>query len=125
MNRSAEKKRPSGIGTLAILQAISGFIILILGFISISILPAVGGLLILYGMFSIFIADGLWKGKGWAWILCIISAGIGIIWGLVNLPGGIVYIIVNLLIIYYLTQPNIKAFFGKAIYVSSNQTSPE
>ena len=80
---------------------------------------------------------GLFKSKGWAWtitiILSIISIAISIIFGITGgvlslsnvntmdgsnslLSGIIVTIIgiaIDVVIIYYLCRPNVKAFFGK------------
>jgi len=43
----------------------------------------------------------------------MVFAILGIIIGLITLPGGIVRIILDGLIVYYLTRPYVKRFFGK------------
>ncbi len=82
---------------------------------------------------------GLLKGKGWAWtitiVLTIISIAVQIVSGITNsiftasitdggnsvaagFMGQIIGIAINLIILYYLYRPHVKAFFGK----SSNKT---
>ena len=83
-------------------------------------------------------AYGLWKGKGWAWIISIIVLFIGIAVDIIsvsitstgilsntgsNLLGdnasGIVSLAINAFIIYYLYRPHVKAYFGKTTPMSS------
>lgn len=134
-----KRERPLGITILAILEAIGGIIyltgILIIGlflemisefvpatlpragflkgFLGLIILVAAIVLLIL-GLISFLLAYGLWTGKGWAWTLTFIFSIIGILLGLVSLPAVIITILINVVILYYLTRPHVKAFFGKA-----------
>jgi hypothetical protein len=134
-----KRERPLGVTILAILEAIGGIIylagILIIGlflemirefmpgampeagflkgFIELIVLIATIVLLIL-GLVSFLLAYGLWTGKGWAWTLTFIFSIIGILLGLISLPSGIISILINVLILYYLTRPHVKAFFGKA-----------
>jgi hypothetical protein len=134
-----KRERPLGVTILAILEAIGGIIylagILIIGlflemirefmpgtmpgagflkgFIGLIVLIATIVLLIL-GLVSFLLAYGLWTGKGWAWTLTFIFSIIGILLGLISLPSGIISILINVLILYYLTRPHVKAFFGKA-----------
>jgi len=69
---------------------------------------------VLIGIVDLVIAYGLFKGSGWAWMLCLIFAVISIVFGILTFPVGIIVIIFDALIIYYLTRPNVKEFFGKA-----------
>lgn len=80
----------------------------------------VGGVLVMFaviavilGLASFLIAWGLWRGAMWAWSAAIILAVLGVILGLLTLPSGIITIIISILIIYYLTRPHVKAFYGK------------
>ena len=73
----------------------------------------IGGVLTILGLVGFLLAWGLWTGKSWAWIVAIIFAIIGIISNLVTLPAGVVGLILNGLIIYYLTRPAVKGFFGR------------
>ena len=74
----------------------------------------IGGIIIVIGLVNFAIAYGLLKGLGWAWILSLIFAVISIIFGILMFPIGIVAIIFDALIIFYLTRSNVKVFFGKA-----------
>ena len=112
---TTSKSRPTGVTIIAVLNIISGIIMLIGGFglaaIS-SILPtmttidpnasgqmalagllgpagvALGGILIILGIISFIVAWGLLKGKGWAWSLTMILSIISIIISIVSLVGG-------------------------------------
>jgi len=77
----------------------------------------VGVVFIVVGLVAFVLAYGFWTGKGWAWILGIIFAIIGIVLGAVSLvgsPASIVGIVLNIVIIYYLTRPHVKEWFGRA-----------
>ena len=74
----------------------------------------IGGILMVIGIANLIIAYGLFKGRNWAWMLCLIFAVISIVFGILTFPAGIITILFNALIIYYLTRPNVKEFFGKA-----------
>ena len=80
------------------------------------ILSALSFLFLVYGVISIFLAYGLWKGRGWAWTWTLTSAIIGLATSIIALGVGIGMIGVasNALTIYYLTRTEVKAFFGKA-----------
>jgi uncharacterized membrane protein (DUF2068 family) len=112
----SQKHRPLGVTIIAILLIIAGIISLVGGLILLIVL--VGFIFLALGIAYLVMAYGLWKGKGWAWSISLILAGIGVIMGIVyiiqdNLAGGIVSIIINGVIIYYLFRPNVKAFFGR------------
>lgn len=141
-----EKKRPTGVMVIAILQTLVGlgsvgfgFILaatyaflgsrigsvgasgsggvsfsggLLGGFLIVAGI-IIGGILVLIGIVDLIIAYGLFKGSGWAWMLCLIFAVISIVFGILTFPVGIITIIFNALIIYYLTRLNVKEFFGK------------
>lgn len=74
----------------------------------------IGGIIIVVGLVNFAIAYGLLKGLGWAWMLSLVFAIISIVFGILMFPIGIVAIILDALIIFYLTRSNVKAFFGKA-----------
>ncbi|MEM2084234.1 MAG: hypothetical protein QXP60_09790 [Nitrososphaerota archaeon] len=134
-----KRERPLGVTILAILEAIGGIIYLagillinlflgmMMGFMPEEIpeMEFFGGflgmialvvsiVLLILGLVSFLLAYGLWTGKGWAWTLTFIFSIIGILLGLVSLPAGIITILINIVILYYLTRPHVKAFFGKA-----------
>jgi hypothetical protein len=117
--------RPFGVSIIAILNVISGIIMLIggVGLAAVgSALPtmttvdpnaggqmalvgllgggaaAVGAVLIVLGIVSFIVAWGLFKGKGWAWTVTIILSAISVIMGIVSLVGGNFGAIVNIII---------------------------
>ena len=76
-------------------------------------------LLLVNGLVSFALAIGYLDGGGWAWTL-------GIIFGLINIVGSVVEILVGLpisivgiifsaVIIVYLTRPSVRAFFGRGL----------
>jgi hypothetical protein len=136
------KNRPTGVTVIGVLQILSGLGSLGLGFILavtyaflgslmasgsegvtfsagfggfLAVAGAIiGGILVLIGIASLVIAYGVFKGSGWAWMLCIIFAVISAVFGILTFPLGIITILFNALIIYYLTRRNVKEYFGKA-----------
>ena len=142
-DRKLGKKRPTGVTVVAILEALGGISSLAAANIVMSIFAMmseviegvtgrvvsgfgilggflavvgglVGGILFLVGIADFFVAYGLLKGSSWAWTLCLVFAIIGIALGIILLPIGIVSIIADAIIAYYLTRPHVKEFFGKA-----------
>jgi Predicted membrane protein (DUF2127). len=136
------KTRPTGVTVLAILEIIGGIFSLLaaaalfalgalvggvgmemgeelpgLGFLAGALAALLGGVFIITGLVAFLLAYGFWTGKGWAWILGIVFSIIGIVLGVVSLignPASIVGILINIVIIYYLTRPHVKEWFGRA-----------
>jgi len=77
-------------------------------------LVAVAAVAFIVGILYIAVAYGFWIGAGWSRMLAIILSILNIIGGLITLPAGIITIIIFGLIIWYLMQPYVKAFFGAA-----------
>ncbi len=134
---SFERSRPLGITILAVLAAISGILSLLGGVTLAALGPMMasmlaeqggygmmgvfGGMVIIFGAFLVIIgildlivAWGYWTGQGWAWVLGVILSIIGVIMGIVQITGGgIVGLILNAIILYYLFQPHVKEYFGR------------
>ncbi len=123
-------ERPLGIVILVILQVIGGIFWLgasasafmgagvaamvpVFGWLAGGILILLGLIALFLGLLSFFVAYGLWGGRPWAWTLAILFAILGVIMGILSLPGGILNILIGIVIIYYLTRPHVKTFFGK------------
>jgi hypothetical protein len=133
--------RPVGVTILTILQIFSGIGDLIIGAVLL-ILAVLAGLVVGgalatavflldfvvmgLGIFSFGLAYGLWTGKGWAWILSVIGAIIGIVLGVLTIAlslvggsrilaslGSLVPIALYALILAYLSTRNVRAFFGR------------
>ena len=135
------KNRPTGVTVIGVLQILAGLGSLGLGFFLaatyaflgslmasgsegvtfsagfggfLAVAGAIiGGILVVIGIASLVIAYGVFKGSGWAWMLCIVFAVISIVFGILTFPVGIITILFNAFIIYYLTRRNVKGYFGK------------
>ena len=93
----------------------AGFLVLggTLGGIFAALGVVLGGIMLILGLFQLFVAWGLWTGRKWAWILALIFGVLGVIFAIINLPSGIISLLINGVIIYYLFTPQVKAFFGR------------
>ena len=125
MSTTTSKTRPTGVTIIAILNVISGIVMLAggVGLAAIgSILPtmttldpnasgqlavagflgvggiAVGGILIILGIISFVVAWGLLKGKGWSWSVTMILSIISIVIGVISVVAGSIGSIVNIII---------------------------
>ena len=123
--------RPTGVAILAILEAFVGVYYLITGFgefvaaavirsLALSgithdvmtMIPRVlGTMLIIVGLLSILLAWGIWTGKGWARMVALVFAIVAIILSLISLH--FVGLVIDVIIVYYLTRQNVKQFFTK------------
>jgi hypothetical protein len=107
-----QPQRPTGVVILTILEVIAAVYTLFAGAaagtllaFAAPVLAGLGGLFILIGLVELLLAWGLYTGKNWARIVAIIFA----ILGLLAIPIGT---IISIIILYYLTRPHVKAFFG-------------
>jgi hypothetical protein len=123
--------RPTGITILSILAGISA-LFLILGGLALviggsllasvaggtggGILGALGGLLgvflLVWGLVYAVATWGLWTGKPWAWTVTFGLTALGLVISVVGF--NIIGIVIDAAILWYLWQPAIKAFYGKA-----------
>lgn len=93
-------------------------------------MPMLGGAAVGFGAFmlalgiaALVIAYGLFKGRGWAWTAAVVLSIIGIALAVLQIatslafgdPSGIISLIINGVILYYLYRPHVKAYFGKAV----------
>ncbi len=76
-------------------------------------LMAVAAIALIFGALHLVVAYGFWTGAGWSRWLAIVLSILGILGGIIALPGGIVSIVIYGVIIWYLMQPYVKAFFGQ------------
>lgn len=115
-----QRERPFGVTIIAVLAVLGGIGSILLGFI-VLIIPILGiilgGIFVIIGLSYFAVAYGLWKGFNWAWILTILVSALGIVVGLasimIGIGGSLVFIIVNVIIVYYLFRPDVKTYFGK------------
>jgi hypothetical protein len=124
----AVKVRPTGVTILTVLYALESLLVIFGGVALIGLGGAIAGSLgaaigaiigipmILIGLVMLFVTYGLWMGKGWARFIAIIFVILSL---LVNLagalglsPSSIIGLLINLLILWYLFQPNVKAYYA-------------
>lgn len=74
-------------------------------------LMVVGIVLLILAILGFIMTWGLWSGKSWARLITMILAVIGVFTGLFNLPGSLISILIDVVILYYLTRPHIKAYY--------------
>lgn len=112
--------RPTGVTILSVLAFLQGLLLLVggatmlvlgsaipgLGALPAGVLAGVGGVFVLIGLVYFLAGWGLLTGENWAWILSIVLAVIG----LFAFPIGTV---ISIIILYYLTRPKVKRFFGR------------
>jgi len=127
--------RPFGITLLAVLHVLQALFFFLGGIVLITlgafirrglfglprflngVVSLIGVVVIVIGLLYLGLAWGLWTGKGWAWILSLVLAAMGLIVSLISLVRGgfgtIVVLILDAIILYYLFRPNVRAFFGE------------
>ena len=78
----------------------------------------ISSIIAIVGIIYILLGVGCFKAWPWVWIVGVILTALGLLFGLVTLVMGgysaIVGIIIAAIILYYLFQPQVKAYFGKA-----------
>ena len=74
-------------------------------------LTGIGLVLLILAILGFIMTWGLWNGKSWARTITMILAAIGIVTGIFSLPGSLISIVIDIVILYYLTQPEIRAYF--------------
>lgn len=123
--------RPTGVtvlGILAILAGLGGLIggAALLGLSGVvastypggaAVAAVIGAVLLIIGILELVYGIGFFGGKGWAWTLAMIGSVLNIVFGIVSLAfgstGSIFGLIISIIILYYLTRPHVKAYFGK------------
>ncbi|MDD1724081.1 MAG: hypothetical protein LUQ07_03005 [Methanospirillum sp.] len=117
--------RPLGVTIIGILWILLGLLLLLAGLglgTLLAILTAglgvmVGGSIVLLGLITLALGVGCFQGWSWIWIVGVIITGLHLVLGLIGLlfTGGasIVSLIISAIILYYLFQPNVKAWFGQ------------
>ncbi len=119
------KERPSGIVLLVSLEFISAILNLGITFYLLTLTYFPGNSILyfsVFGVITLILAYGLWIGKRWAKTITFILSIVGILFWLSNLLGiltispssfltSIINLILNGVIVYYLTRPHIKDYF--------------
>jgi hypothetical protein len=126
--------RPLGITIIAIILAVSGVFLVLVGMEALGVtslgLGAVaeaagisGGAQVIGGVLSIIVAGGIFTLAGWAWMLAVVVLFIRIavdIFAVVTHGAGstlgigaITNLVVSAVILWYFQRPGIKAAFGR------------
>lgn len=110
-------ERPTGVQILAVLEILGGVIGIVVG-LSVGSSFGMGTLLI--GLVNFVIGWGLWELKKWAYQVALILAILGFIGALILsiILIGIPLLIIQAIILYYLTRPVIKDVFGITGFLS-------
>ncbi|QQG48151.1 MAG: hypothetical protein HY247_05185 [archaeon] len=91
-------------------------------------IAVLGAVVLIIGLFAILVGYGLWSGKSWAWTLAVILAILGILGGLGSLAtgnfGSVVGLAIDVIIVWYLWKPHVKAYFGKGTMMPTTSTPP-
>jgi len=103
---------------LSVLQISGGFALLGVGMILMVTEGLQGtiefGLMVIMCLLSLVVSAGYLNGSGWSWTVGLTISVLGLVMGLMSFPSGLIRVPINLLIIYYLTRPHVKMFFGKS-----------
>jgi hypothetical protein len=130
MKATHMSERPLGVTIIGILWIIGGLLLLLAG-LGLAALGAViagpiggvvglalGFVLIIIGIIEILLGIGCFKAWGWVWTVGVIITIISLVMGIINLfsdwMSGLVSIIISAIILWYLFQANVKAYFGKS-----------
>ncbi len=131
----SSQPRPTGVTIRALLQVISGIIAIVFGAFFGALMGGIGmgvgsdlmdsefagifgifgGITVALGIMSFVMAWGLLKGKTWAWTITLILTVISLIFDIPSM--NIIGIIIDIIILYYLFRPHVKAYFGKGAQV--------
>lgn len=119
-------ERPLGVTIIGILWLIGG-ILALLGGLGIAALGGVflgafgaviGFFFVIVGIIDIILGIGCFKAWPWVWTVGVIISILSIIAGIASLitsgAGALLGIVISGIILYYLFQPHVKAYFGKA-----------
>jgi hypothetical protein len=134
--------RPTGATVISVIEGIIGVLALLAGLLFMVGMSVVGGIagsqtdtqglggvfagigivfgviIILIGLLYLAIAYGVWKGRGWSWMLGMVVSIIAIVFAVLGLTGGIsvgsiISLALPIVVVYYLWQPDVKRWLGR------------
>lgn len=70
------------------------------------------------GVLYLAIAYGVWKARGWSWMLGMVVSIIAIVFGVLGLAGdinlfSIISLALPIVVVYFLWQPDVKRYLGR------------
>ncbi len=115
------RQRPYGITILGALWIILGLIYLAIGmgfsFFG-GLIGSVAGVFVFIGLIDFVLGVGCFTGWPWVWTASVVFTGLHLILGIASLIvtgwGALLGLIIPFIILYYLFQSHVKAYFGKA-----------
>ncbi|MDA4114895.1 MAG: zinc ribbon domain-containing protein [Thaumarchaeota archaeon] len=120
--------RPTGVTAIGWVQVMGGALIIVLGIVFVIVSPLIGAPFIALGLLAAFIGRAVLTGKNWAWTLDLVLNILGIVLGVALLVFGsglaIIAIAVDAIIVYYLTRPVVRAYFGRPSKEMSTSAIP-
>ncbi|MBI4258923.1 MAG: zinc-ribbon domain-containing protein [Thaumarchaeota archaeon] len=136
---SKTMRRPIGVAVITILEGVAGILFILSGISILDIgsqidaailalgsiinvnIPLVGatmtatGLLLMsLGAISFILVWGLWIGKNWAWVVTLVISALGLIFNIFSLPAGMLGLIINAVILFYLTRRKVRVYFYRS-----------
>jgi len=118
------QQRPTGITILAILAFIGGILGILGGFGGFALgggYVALGAISLILGIVNLALGYGFWTLKPWAWplgigleIVSVVLAVIYIVGGQSSVASEAISIIISVIVLYYLTRPNVRQAFGRS-----------
>jgi hypothetical protein len=82
-----------------------------------------GSVILAIGIGSFIVAYGLFNGRSWGWSGAVALAVIGIIIPIMNIIAGywpsVFTLILSGVILYYLSRPQVRAYFGRTVSAPS------
>jgi hypothetical protein len=114
--------RPTGVSVVAVLLWLTGVVNVINGVSSMSLSGLWGTIQLIIGLAAIAFGVGLWQMQEWAWAGTLVLMGLNAIsliafWiqygRRVRVSGVILPLVVNIIVIIYLLQPDVRAAFRR------------
>ena len=119
-------ERPLGVTIIGILWIIGGILGLLAGagFMAMGTVffgafgLLFGAIFIVIGIIEIVLGYGCFQAWPWVWTVGVILTAISLLMGIVSIftsgAGALLSIVISAIILYYLFQPHVKTYFGKA-----------
>ena len=115
-------ERPYGLGALWIILGLLylaiGFGFSFIGVVYSGLIGTFGGILVLVGLVDFVLGIGCFMTWPWIWTAGVAFTALHLIIGIVSLLttgfGALLLLFIPFIILYYLLQPHVKAYFKKA-----------